>query len=240
MVHQHTRRDGVAFTQAPHVRTTRAACGRCGSFGALVPPRRRLPDKCFGPHPTDARSLSGLATVRFSTHSGSKAITLTKHCPQKIQVLNITPCDTVWANIRAAAAANASRVCATRGAQSDAGCAASTAFPSPRRWKTVIRALKREVRIKFGPNVTAPAPSDNHGYLGYLTMHVTEYTHEARLLNAVLSKYNLSSDNAVHTLHNHPATTRLPTAQSWCSAVSNSSKYTRTALSALFLNGSRA
>ena len=191
--------------------------------------------------PTDARSLSGLAMVRFSTHSGSKAITLTKHCPQKIQVLNITPCDTVWANIRAAAAANASRVCATRGARSDAGCAASTAFPSPRRWKTVIRALKREVRIKFGPNVTAPAPSDNHGYLGYLTMHVTEYAQEARLLNAVLSKYNLSSgEDAVHTLHNHPATTRLPTAQSWCSAVSNSSKYTRTALSALFLNGSRA
>ena len=143
--------------------------------------------------------------------------------------------------IRAAAAANASRVCATSGAQSDAGCAASTAFPSPRRWKTVIRALKREVRIKFGPNVTAPAPSDNHGYLGYLTMHVTEYAQEARLLNAVLSKYNLSSgEDAVHTLHNHPATTRLPTAQSWCSAVSNSSKYTRTALSALFLNGSRA
>lgn len=73
----------------------------------------------------------------------------------------------------------------------DAGCTASTALPSPRRWKTVIRALKREVRIKFGPNVTAPAPSDSHGYLGYLTMHVTEYSQEARLLNAVLSKYNL-------------------------------------------------
>ena len=33
----------------PCYRTMRAACSRCGSFGALVPPCRRLPDKCFGP-----------------------------------------------------------------------------------------------------------------------------------------------------------------------------------------------
>ena len=71
-----------------------------------------------------------------------------------------------------------------------------------------IRALKGEVRSVFAPQLN---------FSGYLTLHGTEYSGEAQLLRAVLSKYNLSSDNACML----PSTvsSKLPTAESWCSAV---------------------
>ena len=69
--------------------------------------------------------------------------------------------------------------------------------------------------------------------LSYLTIHATEYSGEANLLKAVLSKYDVLTLN-VHALK-HPVLSELPTAQkkSWCSAISNASKYRDTALSVL-------
>ena len=155
-----------------------------------------------------------------------------KHCPQKMLVLDITPCDTAWAHIRAAAA-NASRACATRDVRSGTSrCAASTpiAIPSPRTWRRVIEKLKHEVRSVFVPQLTVPALSDNQSNAAeYLIMHATEYSQEASLLKSILYKRGLLL-NAIRTLK-HPVSSKLPTAQnkSWCSAVSDTSKYTRTA-----------
>ena len=173
-------------------------------------------------------SLITLSIRAFSCfNTGTKAVTL-KHCPQKFLVLDITPCDTKWAHIRAAAA-NASRgACATRDVRSGTSrCAASTPIPSPRLWRYVIRELKQEVRSVFGPQLTVPAPSNYSTAAGYLIIHATEDSQEANLLKSILS--NL-------TILKHPVSLKLPTAQnkSWCSAISDTSKYTRSALSALF------
>ena len=184
----------------------------------------------------------GLSFSFFNT--GSKAVALA-NCPHKILVLDITPCDTEWALIRAAAA-NATRACAARGLRSGTSrCPASTSIPSPRMWQYVIRALKQEVRSVFGPQVTVPGndstkaeylsmTSGNHSTKAkYLTMHATIYSQEAVLLKAVLSKYDVLTLN-VHALK-HPVSSKLPTAQKrpWCSAISNTSKYTNAALSEL-------
>ena len=147
-------------------------------------------------------------------------------------MLDITPCDTEWARIRAAAA-DATRACATRDLRSGTSqCAASTSIPEPGRWRHVISALKQEVRRVFAPQVTVPG---NHSTKAeYLTIHATEYSGEANLLNkVVLSKYDVLTLN-VHALK-HPVSSELPTAQkkSWCSAISNASKYRDTALSVL-------
>ena len=111
-------------------------------------------------------------------------------------------------------------------------------------WQYVIRALKQEVRSVFGPQVTVPgndstkaeylSMSGNHSTKAkYLTMHATIYSQEAVLLKAFLSKYDVLTLN-VHALK-HPVSSELPTAQkkSWCSAISNASKYRDTALSVL-------
>ena len=160
-------------------------------------------------------------------------------------MLDITPCDTEWARIRAAAA-DATRACATRGLRSGTSrCAASTSIPEPGRWRHVISALKQEVRHVFALQLTVPgnhstkaehlSMSGNHlkNQSNYLTIHATEYSEEANLLKAVLSKYDVLTLN-VHALK-HPVSSELPTAQkkSWCSAISNASKYRDTALSVL-------
>ena len=188
--------------------------------------------------------LTKAGALSFSFfNTGSKAIALA-NCPHKILVLDITPCDTEWALIRAAAA-NATRACAARGLRSGTSrCPASTSIPSPRMWQYVIRALKQEVRSVFGPQVTVPgndstkaeylSMSGNHSTKAkYLTMHATIYSQEAVLLKAILSKYEDLTLN-VHALK-HPVSSELPTAQkkSWCSAISNTSKYTNAALSEL-------
>ena len=88
------------------------------------------------------------------------------------------------------------------------------------------------MRRVFAPQVTVPG---NHSTKAeYLTIHATEYSGEANLLNkVVLSKYDVLTLN-VHALK-HPVSSELPTAQkkSWCSAISNASKYRDTALSVL-------
>tara|TARA_B100000795_G_scaffold228916_1_gene185764 strand:- start:272 stop:523 length:252 start_codon:yes stop_codon:yes gene_type:complete len=83
------------------------------------------------------------------------------------------------------------------------------------------------VRSVFGPQLTVPAPSNYSTAAGYLIIHATEDSQEANLLKSILS--NL-------TILKHPVSLKLPTAQnkSWCSAISDTSKYTRSALSALF------
>ena len=87
-----------------------------------------------------------------------------------------------------------------------------------------IRALKSEVRTVYGmqlaeslhtPDIVAPGKTLPPAR--YLTMHATEYTHEAHLLRTVLSQYNVGGDKASILAIN--VSSKVPTAQSWCSAV---------------------
>ena len=70
-----------------------------------------------------------------------------------------------------------------------------------------------------------------------VTIHATLYSQEAHLLKAALSKYDVLTTYSQRPWHalKHPISSKLPTAQKkpWCSAISNTSKYTNAALSEL-------
>ena len=188
------------------------------SFGA-----RSCSHACQKLRPAAQNQLLGvrpghhLATRALSFfNTGWKATTFTRDCPQQILVLDITPLDTAWAHIQEHAspqplnASNASWACATRGVDVRSGksrcCTSECHFANVA--EHAIRALKGEVRSVFAPQLN---------FSGYLTLHGTEYSGEAQLLRAVLSKYNLSSDNA--SMLPSTVSSKLPTAESWCSAV---------------------
>ena len=86
-----------------------------------------------------------------------------------------------------------------------------------------IRALKTEVRTVFGMqlagslHIVAPGIGKTLPPARYLTIHATEHTHEAHLLRTVLSQYNVGGDKASILASN--VSSKVPTAQSWCSAV---------------------
>ena len=89
-----------------------------------------------------------------------------------------------------------------------------------------IRALKTEVRSVFGMKLEEslklvagrrPGGGKRHTPAQYLTIHATLRSHEAHLLRAVLSKYNVGGDKA--SILSSNVSSKVPTAQSWCSAV---------------------
>ena len=105
-----------------------------------------------------------------------------------------------------------------------------------------------EVRRVFGPQVIVPGNhSTKAGNLSMsvnstqsdvsVTIHTTLYSQEAHLLKAALSKYDVLTPYSQRPWHalKHPISSKLPTAQkkSWCSAISNTSRYTDAALSVL-------
>ena len=152
-------------------------------------------------------------------NTGWKATTFTRDCPQQILVLDITPLDTAWAHIKSNAspqplnASNASWACATRGVDVRSGksrcCTSECHFANVA--EHAIRALKGEVRSVFAPQLTFSRPQSLRNR-EFLTMHATEYSREAQLLRVVLSKYNLSSDNA--SMLPSTVSSKLPTALS--------------------------
>ena len=170
--------------------------------------------------PLGVRPGHHLATRALSFfNTGWKATTFTRDCPQQILVLDITPLDTAWAHIQEHAspqplnASNASWACATRGVDVRSGksrCCTSECHIT-KVAEHAIRALKGEVRSVFAPQLTFSRPQSLRNR-EFLTMHATEHSHEAQLLRAVLSKYNLSSENACML----PSTvsSKLPTALS--------------------------
>ena len=179
------------------------------SFGArsAMPQAARSFGQQLGVQPGHHLAIRALSF--FNT--GGKATTLTRDCPQQILVLDITPCDTAWAHIQEHAS-NASWACVMMRNSGEWGSGKSRCCTSEchitKAAEHAIRALKGEVRSVFAPQLN---------FSGYLTLHGTEYSGEAQLLRAVLSKYNLSSDNA--SMLPSTVSSKLPTAESWCSAV---------------------
>ena len=182
------------------------------SFGArsAMPQAARSFGQQLGVQPGHHLAIRALSF--FNT--GGKATTLTRDCPQQILVLDITPCDTAWAHIQEHAS-NASWACVMMRNSGEWGSGKSRCCTSEchitKAAEHAIRALKGEVRSVFAPQLTfsPPQPLRNREFL---TMHATEHSHEAQLLRAVLSKYNLSSENACML----PSTvsSKLPTALS--------------------------
>ena len=153
-------------------------------------------------------------------HSGGKATSFTRDCPQQILVLDITPCDTAWAHIQEHAS-NTSWACVMMRNSGEWGSGKSRCCTSEchitKAAEHAIRALKGEVRSVFAPQLNFSGAPQPLRHREYLTLHGTEYSGEAQLLRAVLSKYNLSSDNA--SMLPSTVSSKLPTAESWCSAV---------------------
>ena len=192
------------------------------SFGA-----RSCSHACQKLRPAAQNQLLGirpghhLATRALSFfNTGWKATTFTRKCPQQILVLDITPCDTAWAHIQEHAS-NASWACVMMRNSGEWGSGKSRCCTSEchitKAAEHAIRALKGEVRSVFAPQLNFSGAPQPLRHREYLTLHGTEYSGEAQLLRAVLSKYNLSSDNA--SMLPSTVSSKLPTAESWCSAV---------------------
>ena len=83
-----------------------------------------------------------------------------------------------------------------------------------------IRALKTEVRKVFAPQLSGVASGKTlppKAPARYLTIHATDNSRETHFLRAVLSKYIVGGDRA--SILSSNVSSKVPTAQSWCSAV---------------------
>ena len=83
-----------------------------------------------------------------------------------------------------------------------------------------IRALKTEVRKVFAPQLSGVASGKTlppEAPARYLTIHATDNSRETHFLRAVLSKYIVGGDRA--SILSSNVSSKVPTAQSWCSAV---------------------
>ena len=189
-----------------------------------------------------------LAIRALFLNTGWKATELT-NCPQQILVLDITPCDSAWAHVQQHASNASRACARTRGVDMRSGrylaagqvsdrCAAvqidtdtdvyrcTSECPITMLAGDAIRALKTEVRSVFGMKLEEslklvagrrPGGGKRHTPAQYLTIHATLRSHEAHLLRAVLSKYNVGGDKA--SILSSNVSSKVPTAQSWCSAV---------------------